>query len=126
MDQVCGIDTKLYPLPLTEKQKENICQKQTDPHIWIAPFMATNIVQNILDDLLRLIRPMRNIIKLTRGFKNKLIALDSEYQNGLANCQLKLSSLRTMPLAIWRKLMVCGRLLLPDYHRTLKPSRRIN
>jgi len=26
MDQVCGIDLKLYPLPLTEKQKENIAK----------------------------------------------------------------------------------------------------
>jgi len=90
MDQVCGIDTKLYPLPLTEKQKENICQKQTDPHIWIAPFMATNIVQNILDGFVKADPANAEYYQANAAaLKNKLIALDSEYQNGLANCQLK-------------------------------------
>jgi zinc transport system substrate-binding protein len=90
MDQVCSIDLKLYPLPLTEKQKENICQRQTDPHIWIAPFMATNIVQNILDGFVK-VDPANAEYYQTNAaaLKNKLIALDSEYQNGLANCQLK-------------------------------------
>jgi zinc transport system substrate-binding protein len=90
MDQVCSIDLKLYPLPLTEKQKENICQRQADPHIWIAPFMATNIVQNILDGFVKADPANAEYYQANALIlKNKLIALDSKYQNGLANCQLK-------------------------------------
>lgn len=83
----CGINTKDYPLPLTEKQKESIC---LDPHIWIAPFMATNIVQNILDGFVKADPANAEYYQANAAaLKNKLIALDSEYQNGLANCQLK-------------------------------------
>lgn len=90
MDQVCSIDAKAHPLPLTEKQKESICQRQADPHIWVAPFMAENIVQNILDGYIKIDPANAAYYQANAAvLKNKLSELDLQYQKGLANCQLK-------------------------------------
>jgi|WetSurMetagenome_2_1015567.scaffolds.fasta_scaffold11817_3 zinc transport system substrate-binding protein len=88
---VCSINiAKYYPLPLTNQQLNNLCQNQMDPHIWIAPFMAENIVKNILDGFVKIDPANAEYYQANaESLKNKLTALDSQYQTGLSNCQIK-------------------------------------
>jgi len=61
-----------------------------DPHIWLSPMMAKQMVTQILNGFLQADSKNSNYYKSNaEKLKLELDKLDSEYRNGLANCQNK-------------------------------------
>lgn len=85
-----NIENNINPQKTVIVYASNGLIDSTNPHIWIAPAMAENIVQNILEGYIKIDPTNAEYYQAnTAILKNKLISLDSEYQTGLANCQLR-------------------------------------
>lgn len=63
---------------------------QTDPHFWLDPVLAQQIVNNIRDGLTKA-DPANAAYyaKNAQAYNQQLAQLDQEYRNGLQNCQLR-------------------------------------
>jgi zinc transport system substrate-binding protein len=87
MGQACSIDSSKK---MTEKQKTAYCEKQVDPHTWLSPVMAKNIVKNIADGFIGVDPANQKYYEANENaLEEKLNNLDADYQKGLTNCQLK-------------------------------------
>jgi zinc transport system substrate-binding protein len=61
-----------------------------DPHIWLAPPLASEMVDKILAGFMQVDPANKDYYQMNATkFKTELAGLDSEYKNGLANCASK-------------------------------------
>lgn len=75
---------------ITVNDEDNPTQKVQDPHFWLDPVLARQIVDTIANGLSKA-DPANAAYYAQRaaGYKKQLVQLDAEYQTGLANCQLR-------------------------------------
>jgi zinc transport system substrate-binding protein len=63
---------------------------EVDPHIWLSPLVAENIVKNIADGFIKIDPANAQYYQANaENLKSKLENLDAAYRSDLANCRLK-------------------------------------
>lgn len=63
---------------------------ESDPHFWLDPVNAQTEVDSIADALIQIDKTREKEYNQNRNtFKKQLADLDTEYRNGLANCELR-------------------------------------
>jgi len=75
---------------LSENQVIESEKDKSDPHIWLSPVMAKQMVDKILDGFVKVDAKNSDYYKTNANkLKLELDRLDLEYKNGLANCENK-------------------------------------
>ncbi|MCS6937095.1 MAG: zinc ABC transporter substrate-binding protein [Candidatus Bipolaricaulota bacterium] len=76
-------------LPL-RKAPEDEKEFEFDPHVWLDPLLAKEMIKNIERGLIRADSAGRAVYEANaRSFQSKLDALDGKIRLGLANCRLR-------------------------------------
>ena len=75
---------------LTSREVFEDGKNMIDPHIWLSPPIAKEIVDKIADGFIQIDEANKDFYLLNANvLKNKLDDLDRQYRRGLANCQEK-------------------------------------